>query len=94
MPWRVNEVKHDAEKQAVDVRLELPKGTAWALPGMSESDECERVPDAPLALSRQLPLVPGQSSHRCQISAKGGLSCYSQSAMTFLLLKNKNTTEC
>ena len=35
-PWRVNEVKLDAEKQTIDIRLELPEGTAWACP------ECRR----------------------------------------------------
>ena len=32
-PGRVNEVKLDAEKQTIDVRLELLEGTAWACPG-------------------------------------------------------------
>ena len=30
--WRVTEVKLDAEKQTIAVRLELPEGTAWACP--------------------------------------------------------------
>ena len=31
-PWRVTEVKLDAEKQTIAVRLELPEGTSWACP--------------------------------------------------------------
>ena len=29
-PWRVNEVKLDAQKLTIDVRLVLPEDTAWA----------------------------------------------------------------
>jgi len=31
-PWRVNEVKMDAQKQTIDVGLALPEGTVWACP--------------------------------------------------------------